>query len=437
MKLESIKSFTLTFLIVVSILLTAGLWSYQSDDEVLNDSFATSISVGGEGNLKKSDLIGPSEITFQVDDKHYGFAKPNQSALLFDDMHTWGLTGIQSVDRKDQITNKRQMEITFPTALPLSFLPSLFNVVESGRLPNWSFDRIVITFIENRSELKFHFISEDEQQRLTAVVKETSKYERLWNYTTKENTDLIELLHYDKGAEPIYIPQNNVTLEKTQHTVDRIDETKLVDILFPNTLASGTGNYYNDSEKDLRISADNLSMELLNSKRDDSENVQIPAGALLDYSRQNINDYKGWTDTYKLVEINSVRRTLRYRMIYEGLPTFSTANLSVIEQEFGENGELYHYSRPIISLKSVLPDSTSVELRSGMEVISYLEREYDDSELEAIQNIKIGYDYSYNEELTLATLNPAWFMRKQDDSEWEKISFEPKKGGAVDAMESN
>ncbi|ASN03824.1 YycH family regulatory protein [Virgibacillus necropolis] len=440
MKLEMIKSFILTFLVGISLLLTFGLWSYEPNNEPnTGQKLQNVVDIGGQGDLEKQDLIRPSSIIFHANNEHYGFADPGDMLSLYEDIQFWTLYDFQLTQEKEQSLHTEQVEIDFPTAIPMEALRSLLTIsnVDSITLPTWSFDQIIITFNQRREILEVHFISENNRQQATALVNNPDKYNKLWAYIT-EKKGLSELIAFDTGEKSIYIPLNDVTLDRRQYTVDYIDPTKLVSALFPETtLVSESGNYYNDGTRELRVLNNFLSMRFINSALQESEYTRIPVLDLLNFSIRNINDHKGWTGDYKLIKIDPQSNMVRYQMYYEGYPTFSNANLSIIEQYWrGKDGDLYQYNRPLISLKGVLPEAEEVTLKSGLELISYLERNYSAGQgLARIQDIKIGYQYTYNSDLSSAILNPAWFMKI--GNEWELINFEPIKGGEVDAMEPN
>lgn len=438
MNLESIKSFTLTFLVGLSLLLTFGLWSFQPNDDTYRDQkFQSSVDIGGQDDIRKQDLIEPSIIMFHTNGLHYGFADPANQQTLYESMQLWSLSDFQVTQETEKPTDNKQVEIAFPAALPMEILSSLltFNELKPEVLPDWMFNRIVITFNHENSALKMHFISENGSQQATALVNNSSKYNLLWAYITEKN-DLHEMVAFDKGTQPIYIPLNEVSMLKRQFTVIHVEPNKLVDALFPETtLVSKTGNYYNDGTLSMRILNNDRSIRFFNPAHSDPNYLQMNVQDLLDFSIKNINDHKGWTDNYRLVKIDPQTNMIRYRMYYEGYPAFST-DLSTIEQQWREDENLYEYRRPLISIKSDL-SREQVTLRSGADLISYLERKFSSTQdLGRIQDIKVGYQYTYNDDSSFSiTLDPAWFMKLDD--EWQLIDFEPKKGGVVDAMESN
>ncbi|MFZ3577702.1 YycH family regulatory protein [Virgibacillus sp. DJP39] len=436
MKVELVKSILLIVMVVISLLLTFGLWTFQTNkDDYQGQNFQESVDIGGqEVNITKPEVIKPSSIIFHTNDNHYGLSEPEDLQNLYEDIKSWSLYDFQVTQENMKLVEGKEVEIVFPAAFPMELLSNMFNFeeVKSLTFPVWSFNRVVISFNQN-SILKLHFLSEDGADQATAIVKNPGKYEKLLSYFTNKDR-LFEYVLFDKGKQPIYIPLNEVSLNKRQFTVTTIEPIKMVEVLFPETaLFSKSDNYYNDGIRGMNVLNNGQSISFLNSAFVEYERMK--ASEILSFSLKNINDHKGWTDTYRLVNIDQRDNLIRYRMYYEGYPTFSNINASIIEQQWRKNGDLYEYYRPLINLKSVL-DSEVKTLRSGAEVIAYLERSVsDEKDFKAIQNIKLGFQYTYNEISSYAVLEPAWFLNI--NGVWQPIDFETKKGGALDAMESN
>lgn len=440
MKLESIKSFTLTFLVGVSLLLTFGLWTYEPNSDISSgQSLQNSIDIGGDVRSYK-DIIEPSKVLFHTNDQHFGFVDQSAQHNLFKDIQSWTLYNFQLSQGKGSLTENRQVEIVFPAAIPMKVTASLltFDQVNKIELPDWSFKRIIITFNQKKSILEIHFISENGQQRATATVNNSSNYDLLWAKMTQKSR-LQEFAMFEKGSKPIYIPSQNVSIMKRKITVASIEQTKLVKALFrkPSRVSRSNGDY-SDGTRGMRIQNEGQKMEYYNPINPDinPNKALINATELLGLSMDKINDHKGWTDDYRLVTMDLQTSKIQYRMYYDGYPAFSSTELAIIEQQFS-NKELSKYNRSLIRLKRVL-DSDEVTLPAGSVVIDYLETKYASSrDLGSVQAIQIGYECNYESDTSnIITLNPAWFIKI--DNHWQSFKdLEPKKGGAQDAMESN
>lgn len=437
MKLESIKSFTLTILVGISLLLTLGLWSYQPSNDIYNgQDTRTSPDIGGV-ELTKQELIEPGKIIFHIGKQHFGFGEPSNQHKLFKEIQSWALYDFQLVRGGEVGEVDNQVEIIFPDAIPMQITRELFTFNQGDNLvlPGWSFRRVIITFNQSESILKIHFISETGQQDAIATVNNSSKYDVLWGKMVKKK-GLNELIKFDEGANPIYIPEQKVTMVKSKWSVSQIEPTKLVRTLFPDpNRVSWSDGIYSDTVRGMEVQ-ENGSKIVYTNPLDPTED-RINAEELLDYSIENINDHKGWTsDNYRLVMIDPQENSVRYQMFYEGYPTYSDRNLTIIQQQW-RNTDLYKYNRPLIKLQRELSNGEKEPLLSGSYVVNYLKSTYASTkDIGQIQDIKIGYEYNYDNTSSFITLDPAWFVKV--NGEWRNFDeLLLKKGGAQDAMESD
>src|SRR5699024_12576249 len=74
----------------------------------------------------------------------------------------------RSSDLQDRPLNKYQVEVIFPTALPIEVIKSLFTLSEVDDLPSLSFKRMFITFNETYSMLQINFLSDRKSTRLNS-----------------------------------------------------------------------------------------------------------------------------------------------------------------------------------------------------------------------------------------------------------------------------
>src|SRR5690625_7176337 len=96
----------------------------------------------------------------------------------------------------------------------------------------------------------------------------------------------------------------------------------------------------------------------------------LPIYDLFNTTINDINEHKGWTNTFILDEAEVNANRLQFRMYHDGYPIFSHEDYSMIEQRW-EGQELYQYKRPLFKLTNLL-SSEQVTLPSGKDVMSYL-----------------------------------------------------------------
>lgn len=408
MKLETVKSFILIILVGVSLLLTLGLWSFSPSYKHLNNtSYVSEVDLGGKDETKR-DLIEPSTIVFKTGTDYLGFRDPRNREALYKDLQSWPLSNFEEGVAERKSKDTYQMELIYPDAVPMEIARDLFTFSEDVLLPGWSFERISIKFDQATSAVEFCFTSEDGAFQATAVIKDTNKYNILWSYFSNER-DLVSYTYFDKGNVPIYIPTNNVNMARWSLTVSSIEPTKIVNALFsnPSLVSRNIGEaYYTDGQRGMRVTKDGRAMEFINPIQ--SKEAMSPID-LLNSSIDNINGHKGWTEDYKLVEIDLIKSTVQFKMYYKGFPIFNDQGLATIEQQW-LNQELYKYRRPLFILNNSFGDD-SIQLPAGSEIIAALEQS-SHYNLEDISDIRIGYLLKYQENAVYnIILEPTWYIK--------------------------
>lgn len=409
MNFEIIKTYILTFLVLTSLLLTFALWNYQSNLEPLygNSEFTNEVDLGGKEEMKRS-LIQPNSIIFRNHDRYYSFTSPLESKKFYQETQDWLLSDFQVNGSTGRPTNDYQIEFVFPHLLPAEIIRSLFNVNEEDQLPNWSFQRMFIILNEETSLLQVKFLSIDGQQEVKYNVNKSGAFTALWSYF-EDTENLREYILLDDLDPPIYLPKDKVEIRTHSLAIKSIDETLLIDDLFntPSLISSNfRGSYYTDGQRRLGLLQEGRTMEFINPIH--STERQTSVIELLDLSMKNINEHKGWTNEFHLVDINLYNEVIRYRMFYEGYPIFSNNELTIIEQEW-RNHDLYLYKRPLFSISN-LPGGRMLELPAGTEIISFLAT-HENYQISNVQDIQIGYKITnFDDSSYSLSLEPAWYM---------------------------
>ncbi|WP_163969301.1 YycH family regulatory protein [Oceanobacillus halotolerans] len=429
MKWETVKTIILTLLVGFSFVLTFGLWNFQPNDDLLYDqTYVNEVNVGGT-EQERQDIIQPSSIIFHSNYNYFGFTDPMKQQQLYEEMQSWVLFDLQTVDQAEVPMENFQVEVRFPDALPMEIISNLFSVHEDETLPQWSFDRIMITFDEDSTSLMFHFIGIDGEHQAQAIVNNTASYEQMWEYVTAHDS-LGNFIVFEHAEDPIYIPENPDAMIRWSLTVNNIEPTLLVNTLFnnPSIVSRNISNageaYFTDGQREMRVFRDERNMEFFNPF--DSTYERLDAVNLLDISISNINEHNGWTDDYQLVDLNHATSSLKYQMYFEGHPIFNRRDLTIMEQQWREQ-ELYQYNRPLFQLNDSL-GGDSIDLPSGHDIIYALENTSANYNLENIADIQVGYRLTFQDSASnVLTLIPSWYMKYNES--WQEINIEELKGG--------
>ncbi|MFD1362672.1 YycH family regulatory protein [Lentibacillus salinarum] len=425
MRLETVKTFILSILIGISLLLTFALWSYRPEmGNLTEDVVEDSTDLGGTEETMER-LVEPGSIVFRNDGHYFGFADPTDQQSLYSDMQSWVMYNFRTTDSNGPPSEAYQVEFIFPDTIPMNMAGALFTFNEDVEWPDWGFERLFITFNQDTNALNVIFLSEDGEQQATAIVNNSEKYDRLWDDLTAYE-GLTEFLEVEAADDPFYIPADEVDVATKSIAVQTIDSGAMVDIMFTNpdivtrSQVSENEIYFTDSARGImRVYPNRRTMEFQNPLQ--SSYAQMEPEALLTQSMTHINDHRGWTDDYHLrdIDVNAETNTVRYQLFYDGYPVFGSNYSTIIEQQYRAE-ELHQYNRPLYSLENYLGEDDSTTLRSGSQVLEYLDSSstYDLADLEGI---KIGYDLNYRSSADAITLEPAWFMN--DNGSWQKIDF--------------
>lgn len=424
MNFETVKSFILLILVVISITLTFGLWYYQPTYDILEDEDDVELEtdVGGK-EMSISDVIKPDEVIFHnnVSEHYFTFKKPMDVIHLYNNMQSWSISEFDERPAKGLTKEDEQIEIRFPTDLSMELVDSLFSINDDVTLPTWSFNKMFISFDKDSSSLDVVFISSDEDKASVAEIHNGEAYDQLWGYMAAQE-NMTQLMQYnpDSDKTPIYIPLDSVTMTEYALSIDDINPNMLVNDLFRNpSLVSTTidESYFTDGQRDMRLLNDKKTIQFIDPYSS-YERMEVPD--LINQSIDSINNHKGWTSDFYLSDLTTAKNQLEFQMHYEGYPVFSYSNLSVIEQQW-RNQDLNLYERPLFQLKNILRQEEK-KLDSGERVTEKLSSNPNYSDMSKIHDLKIGYRLSYEESTQSVTLKPAWYVNY--DGNWREINFD-------------
>lgn len=420
MNFELLKSYTLTILVLISLLLTFSIWNYKPNYEhVFDTDYVDEINLGGTEKTK-ADVVKPESIIFKRNDNYFGFDSPRDNDAFYQEMQSWVLYDFWAGETTGPPKHGYQVEITFPNAISLNILPSLFDMEEEADdLPEWSFQRMYITLNEQKSTLNIHFLSIDGRQRAQAEVNNAAKEE--W---VKKHIDSlegkVECIPVKEGDTPIYIRKGSLTMPRHSASINTTDPKLLVNAIFSDPSAVKTNiiedeTLYTDGQRQMHVYSNRRLMEFVNPYQGYE---RMSPNDLLEKSIDDINEYNGWTDAFNLQEIDPVHNRITYQMYYKGYPVFNN-ELATIEQEWHDQ-DLIRYKRPLFSINDPL-GGEEIELPSGNAVKNYLQSnpEYD---MEKVDNIKVGYRLSFQDS-SFYTLDlvPVWYIKY--NGKWQEVNM--------------
>src|SRR5699024_1406547 len=171
MNYETIKSFILVVLVGISFLLSFILWSYQPNyEDVYDTSYVNEVDIGG-AEKTKNELVEPIEIIFRNGEKTKSFIDPMDRESFYKDLASWVLSDYQlsdSIGRPNE--DELFIELIFPNAIPAELITNLFTFHDKIDPPDWSFERVFLTFDEKHHSLILRILSVDDRKQITATI---------------------------------------------------------------------------------------------------------------------------------------------------------------------------------------------------------------------------------------------------------------------------
>lgn len=95
MRYENIKSVILTILVLLSLLLTWNLWTYQPNyDTMENNKTVAEVTVSEKQEVKK--IVSPDSVIFHVKGSHYGTNNPTELEKMINEMSSWVISDVKT-----------------------------------------------------------------------------------------------------------------------------------------------------------------------------------------------------------------------------------------------------------------------------------------------------------------------------------------------------
>ncbi|WP_085522458.1 YycH family regulatory protein [Tuberibacillus sp. Marseille-P3662] len=412
MKRETSKTILLSFLVILSTVLTWNLWSYKGNVRTIEPTKPQQTTIAEAREL--SQVFHPYQaLSFKDSQSVYG-----TEGKLVSKLYSKILTPKLSLIPKQpsgQINNKKGIMLVYPAPITMNTLQSLFKFKMNDQSlvsGNVLVDRIKIYFDASINKVVYAFMENNNVRPFYATTNEINLQD---NYALLSK-DAGEVKPYSEvelqGDQSVYVPEfDDMKLRAYEYLYKQIKINDYIRNLFPNTNAvTQTNGKWRDWVRLLYTENQTLFFvnATTNSTSEDSD--------YLITSFNDINSRKGWTDNfhYSGIEKYENRVTVRYQMNVDNYPIFSmneayqsypaSINLTM------NNGTVKEMKRTILNLNTSNDYANySVSIPSSEDVIQKLNDEYG---LNTLQDIRLGYQLITKEKT--AALRPGWFFKKDD-----------------------
>ncbi|GGM28404.1 hypothetical protein GCM10011351_12930 [Paraliobacillus quinghaiensis] len=449
MSFENWKTFILSVLIILSLLLTLSIWNYQPDfDPASPDESVIDAQLDGV-QLTKKDTAQPSRVLYHMNDEPQGLVDKSEQDTLYNEILDFSLYDFQRVinlDKEINQQNQNLVEIIFPAEFPTELIADMFTVNDDMLIPNGSFDRIYILLSGDNQDNQIIFERSNTGTAIGAHVQNLNEAVDKLNTYYDNHTFMPYYVLENHLGNSIYLP-SEVNVGAQQFSYLQLDIYSFRNLLFntPSTVKSsfmtGGTTVYTDGVR--RMTRDKYSIDFTNPTNESKTiEEEIEDYQLLNQVHNYINAHNGFTFSepfqYFLSDLSTTANSnlVKYTLMYKGYPIYSSEVISTISVNW-HNQNIYQYTHPLIQLHDYRgPGQVTNSLPTPELVLNTLRGEsYQDT---VVYDVSIGYKV---EEQTggqgqVYELIPTWYIKGV--SGWQELRLPDKKVGGVDrAMGTN
>ncbi|MFF3021824.1 YycH family regulatory protein [Gottfriedia sp. NPDC057948] len=415
MRREHIKSVILTTLVIVSLVLSYSLWSYQPTYDVLqNQDYVQKVSIGAKRDFK--DIVIPNLLVVHESNKNYETTKQGNISPIYRSLQKSEITNFENLTNKtsevayQSITKgKNKLEIIFPTVVPVETLGKVLNL-DAKRLQNVLFDRIIINLSTKQDSSARIYFSNEAQNILYGATFDNSSIIASVEKIRDNYESFTESLRYklDSG-KIIYLPKKPIKLTTMEFLTTDIDVDKLKDAIFsdPSNVrkeSTDSGDTFTDGTRLMSVSPLNRSISFVNPTTPENNNNQSP-NLLVQRSVDFINAHGGWTDGYILSGVKPENNEVSFRLFVNNLPVF---NNSTITTSWGVD-DIETFKRPLYKFRiQVDKKESEMELMAGPQIMEIISNNKSINK-SLIKDISLGYETIFDEDKS--TINQPYYNR--------------------------
>ncbi|TDL94363.1 hypothetical protein ERX27_09130 [Macrococcus brunensis] len=422
-----IKSLILIILVCTSMVLTYLIWNFKPQltnvdtavvekktigprfiDNIKNIYMPYQVVSYNEGNIKgttESHLI--IEMTNFLSESHI------QSAYLIDNNGKF---------QAENIGNRFTL-FDFTVDIPQTMYVTNILDMNYKSEDKYTFKRLMIDS-ESRTNVNIYLIGKTKVLKIETDAKSQTfnkmlQQERksMVNYTSLVTN---ELTSSDKMQ--LYIPEEADSVKAYRYIADRINVKDINDAVLDDQ-----DNIIERDRKESTTYFSNTGIVSVNdsdiykyNNLSEADSVKAAPRDILVKSFKFISSHGGFTDDYRLFDINDDNRMIDYQMYLGGRPVFNDTGLSNISVIWGKDDQ-YEYRRGLLSTSVAVPSTQEVEKLPSAESVRYRLASSKEYRFDKITNMLIGYEMkkSADSEIQANLLfEPYWYI--EYDNQWLK-----------------
>ncbi|MDF2607568.1 MAG: YycH family regulatory protein [Bacillales bacterium] len=436
MKREIVKSYILSILIILSLVLSWYIWTIKPVYETIEENkVIQDVQIGPKKVLR--DIIFPKQLIIHKYQLHYGVTKIEDLDVLLEQFSEWKLKNFEKITNISGNENflkfvhgTEKLETIYPTPVSIKTMKDNFEEIHLDDL-SFNFDRILVSVAnKNTQNPKIFFVNYSKQEIYQADVSNINFNVLKRNYYFGVEKFPTYFPYYIKKNNTVFLPEAKTKTYLMTFLTEEIDQELFKDALFidPKFVKKNTSKSFEsftDGTRLLKVNYKMSNIEYVNPVSiDKTKKEEIES---LHQSISFINDHGGFNDNYTLYKNDQQNKFSIFRLNYDNIPVFSKGNFSSIKIKWG-NDEAINYSHPLFKLSFPIErEKKTIDLESGYDIISLIkfEKNFD---RDLLEDITIAYELSLNDSIgNVAKLEPVWIIKYAGN--WKKLSYNNEIGG--------
>jgi regulatory protein YycH of two-component signal transduction system YycFG len=420
-----IKHALLAILIVLSFLLTIGIWSaggHLGEPESTNNNSTPSPLV----ERTKSEVFSPYEValhgTGEQGQVQLTTSKETQDIIdeILDEVLFQEVVSIEHRsfnEYQDYLSWGNWIEFVYPGHLPLGLLENNFENLDNNYAEQ-TYDRFAIN-LNDLEQAEFYNTQEERVYRVN--VSEISS-ELVNIFLDTEAISYVAAESIEIGNGYVYLPIENIMIEQKNYTVDRLPIRFYTNQFFadPSQMderTTGNVTRYIDMTTEVRFHQTEytLAYESQQSAVDDLSFTER-----LDRSFMELQLVENWTEEVKYGSYHPATNEVTFQRYIDGLPVYSPQqNESMVRMVVNNNG-LATLNLPLRVVQTPLDTGEQmVEMMSSEEIVSLIDESAHVSR-EDLDDIRMGLTWQESEEDSrVIEFIPEWYVRVEQT--WYEI----------------
>lgn len=431
-----IRKIVLTFLIVLSLVLTVQLWRNPGGYVVQTDNKETPIVSSVTFDRQLAIVFGPTEVAEHTNQGT--FVTKNSKVLdsLFPIFRNFEVNDIadpitlNSESYIDMVSQTGNIELIFSSSIPFGLYQDSFSFLPR-EYENRTFNRMylsvnnpgVIYFYNTRSMLFYEAeMSNVDMDLLTTVLEENKSSQ-------------IEVESVSVKEHITYLPVDTLELPVLNYLVEEQPNSLFIERLFDDTseiqtiINDNVSRYYDYFSE---LSIDNQK-DILTYTRPQvgNDNISLSNRALTSFNK--LIQYEHWPNELYFYGYSSVTNEVEFRRYIKGYPIFGTPDYGGTFISVSDNN-VAGLEMPTVVAQTPISDQETKKVLHSMNEVTALLTSAGHS-LNDVDDIKVGYTWNYSDESNqVVTLEPSWYIKVNGN--WMSIQtlISVSKGGAGDGF---